>query len=238
MVFGKKFTHAMHSHCHAWKVGWNVLQAARTGPQQAFAYGYLSHLAADVFSHNHFVPTQLVLSFGSHALGHAYWEARFDTLQNTKYRALISTVLRRTFPECDRLAKRVVARTIFSFRTNKRIFESVLAFHNTTSWYRIMRQVTSHSRHELKPDIVVRYNAICQAAILDVLRHGKRAQCQKADPIGMHSLSVAKDLRYKLKVLQRRRAITPEIEGRLQEFRRREDLEPPRSRVDIARGRG
>ena len=36
-----------------------------------FAYGYLSHLAADVYSHNHFVPVQLVTSFEARTLRHA-----------------------------------------------------------------------------------------------------------------------------------------------------------------------
>jgi hypothetical protein len=49
--------------------------------QQAFAYGYLSHLAGDVYSHNHFVPIQLVVSYQARTLRHVYWEARFDAAQ-------------------------------------------------------------------------------------------------------------------------------------------------------------
>jgi hypothetical protein len=238
MVFGKKFTRAMHAHCHEWVVGWAVLHSAKSGPQQAFAYGYLSHLAADVFSHNHFVPTQLVLSYESRALGHAYWEARFDTMQDVRYRQLVSGIRKRSFPECDRLAKRVVARTIFSFRTNKRIFNSVLAFHDWANWYGMMGRVASRSRHDLDSELVARYNALCHAAIIDVLRHGEGAKCQKADPIGINALSQAKDLRHTLRALQRRGAMSSQIEEDLQVLSRREDLGGSRARRGIARAPG
>jgi hypothetical protein len=238
MVFGKKFTRAMHAHCHEWVVGWAVLHGARSDQQRAFAYGYLSHLAADVFSHNHFVPTQLVLSYASRALGHAYWEARFDAMQDAQYRQLVSGIRKRAFPECDRLAKRVVARTIFSFRTNKRIFNSVLAFQDWANWYGIMGRVASRSRHDLDPEFITRYNAVCHAAIIDVLRHGKRAKCQKADPIGVNALAQAKNLRRTLRTIQRRGVMSPQIEADLQALSQREELGGSRAERGRARAPG
>lgn len=227
MVFAKKYTRAMHAHCHEWTVGWQVLRAARSDRQRAFAYGYLSHLAADVFSHNHFVPAQLVLSFGSRALGHAYWEARFDTLQDPRYRQLVSEVRQQSFPECDRLAKRTVARTIFSFKTNKRIFRSVLAFHDWENWYRIMRRVGLRSRRDLAPEVVGRYNDLCHAAIVDLLQHGRRSECQKGDPIGADALVLAKNLRRTLRALERRGLMSPEIKRDLQALNPMDQLGSP-----------
>jgi hypothetical protein len=40
-----------------------------------------THLAADTYSHNYFVPLQLIVSFRARALKHVYWEARFDAMQ-------------------------------------------------------------------------------------------------------------------------------------------------------------
>jgi len=66
-------------HCHAWHVGLEILDRARDEPLRAFGYGYLSHLAADAVAHNYFVPHQLAVTSSTTALGHSYWESRFET---------------------------------------------------------------------------------------------------------------------------------------------------------------
>src|SRR5262245_30087235 len=52
----KKYTRSLYTHCHCWPVGWQLVDAARGEREEALAYGYLSHLAADVYSHNQYVP--------------------------------------------------------------------------------------------------------------------------------------------------------------------------------------
>src|SRR5439155_1498694 len=83
--------------------------------------------AGDVYSHNHFVPVQMVVSYQSRTARHVYWEARFDAAQARDRWRLMSTVFDHRYPDCDRLVERVVERTLFSFKTNKRIFSSVMA---------------------------------------------------------------------------------------------------------------
>src|SRR5262245_12627279 len=112
----KKYTRSLYTHCHCWPVGWQIVETARGEREQAFAYGYLSHLAADVYSHNHFVPVQLIVSYRARTLGHIYWEARFDAAQDRDRWRLIRSVLAHRFQDCDRLVERLVARTLFSFR--------------------------------------------------------------------------------------------------------------------------
>ena len=224
ITLGKKYTHAMQAHCHSWQVGWQVLDAAESDEQRAFAYGYLTHLAADVFSHNHFVPTQLIVSYRARTLRHVYWEARFDGMQDPEYRGIVHDLRRLKFPECDRLVKRVVARTLFSFGTNKRIFDSVLAFHDWSNWHRMVKSVSTRSRYLLPDAVVPLYNAACHRSISDVLQHGKRAENQSADPTGLEALTKAKEVRRRLKTLARRGAVTPAIDAELAQLNRRRDL--------------
>ena len=66
-------------HCHAWHVGQEIFDLARSDALRAFGLGYLSHLAADVVAHNYFVPRQLVLTSATTGFGHSYWESRFET---------------------------------------------------------------------------------------------------------------------------------------------------------------
>jgi hypothetical protein len=224
ITLGKKYTRAMQAHCHSWQVGWQVLDAAESDEQRAFAYGYLTHLAADVYSHNHDVPTQLIVSYRARTLRHVYWEARFDGMQDASYRGIVTDLRRLRFPECDRLVKRVVARTLFSFDTNKRIFDSVLAFHDWKNWHRIVQSVSTRSRHHLPDAVVPLYNAACSRNITDVLERGRRADCQSADPTGLEALTRAKEVRRRLKALARRGAVTPAIEAELETLNRRRDL--------------
>ena len=60
---GCKFT---PTHSHNWDMGRTLLRQADSAEAQAYAYGYLSHLAADVIAHNYLVPNILGFSAGGH----------------------------------------------------------------------------------------------------------------------------------------------------------------------------
>jgi len=223
----KKYTRAQQAHCHSWPVGWAIMQRAETDAQRAFAYGYLTHLAGDVYSHNHYVPTQLIVSYRARTLRHIYWEARFDAQQHAVHRSLIRELRSQRFPHCDALVKQVVSRTLFSFRTDKSIFNGFIAVHDLDQWHRIMQRLSARSRYTLPLDVVMRYNAACHANISDVLLRGKRANCQVADPTGHAAITLAKEVRRTLKLLARRGEITAKLEREVAELNEREELPAP-----------
>jgi hypothetical protein len=210
----KRYTRSIYTHCHSWRIGWKVLGDAALPAQRAFAYGYLTHLASDTYSHNYFVPAQLVTSFPSSAHRHVYWEARFDAHLEDAHRDLLRGVSSRRFPECDALVERVVGKTLFSFRTNKRIFESMVMLQHLHRWQATLRRITSRSRFELAPNEMGHYNSLCIAAIHDLLRHGEHAAVMRHDPNGHESLRRAKEVRRKLRELQRRRVPIDGIQRR------------------------
>jgi hypothetical protein len=85
--------------------------------------GYLSHLAADTIAHNWYVPRQLLLTSSTKGLGHSYWEARMDTHMGDRYMRLArSVVMDHDHTAADILFDQVLSSTLFSFRTNRRIF--------------------------------------------------------------------------------------------------------------------
>ena len=234
----KKYTGVLAAHCHSWTVGWQVHAAARTDAQRAFAWGYLSHLAADVYSHNHYVPTQLIVSYQTRALRHVYWETRFDSLQDDKLRALLQDLRGREFHHCDALIEGAVARTLFSFRTNKRIFESILAWQAFEQWHRVVRVVDTISRFQLPPEVVDRYNEMCAASIGDLLCRRKRSRSQAADPTGHEALTQAMSLRNTLRTLNRARQITPALQREIDALALRpEGLRAPLSIPALTRRR-
>ncbi len=200
----KKYTRSLYTHCHCWPVGWQIVEAASGEREEAFAYGYLSHLAADVYSHNQYVPVQLVTSFEARTLRHIYWEARFDAAQERDRWRLVRSVLRHRYRDLDRLVSRVVERTLFSFKTNKRIFDSVMALQQLEQWHVMVRGLGDRSRYPLPQSEVDRFNGVCVAAIQDLLLHGRQSACQQADPTGHEALAQASALRRKLRALKRR----------------------------------
>ncbi len=224
ITLGKKYTGPLQAHCHSWDVGWQLVDEADTDAERAFAHGYLTHLAADVYSHNHFVPTQLVVSYRARTLRHIYWEARFDSMQDVEYREIVTDLRRRSFPACDALVQRVVARTLFSFRTNKRIFENVLALHDWDNWHRFMAGVSTRSKHVFSPPFIHHYNQACLENVFDLLRRGRRADCQAADPTGLDAIAAAQRIRATLRTLHRSDAITPALEELIRDLDGRADL--------------
>jgi hypothetical protein len=211
IINAKKFTRDLRFHCHSWRVGWRVLESASSDTERAFAYGYLTHLAADTFSHNYYIPLQLIVSFSASTLKHVYWEARFDAMQPTDAWQRLRTVVSGLYPECDDHMERVVERTLFSFKTNKKIFNSVMALQRARQWRRMMQRVGTRSRYVLAAEEVARYDTLCSAAAVDVLRFGKQAPCLVRDPTGRENLARAQQIRRRLRALRRRRQLTPEL---------------------------
>jgi hypothetical protein len=222
----KKYTRAQQAHCHSWEVGWTILERARTDRQRAFAWGYLTHLTGDVYSHNHFVPTQLLVSFRARTLRHVYWEARFDNQQHVEHREVIAELRQHRFKECDDLVENVVSRTLFSFRTDKRIFNSFIAVHDLQQWHRIMHGLSRRSRYLLPPEVVSRYNEVCHANIADVFRRGKHADCQLADPTGMEAMRLAKKVRRTLRALERQGRLTSKLQKQIDQLDEHRELDP------------
>ena len=220
----KKYTRAQQAHCHSWTIGWTILEHAKSDAQRAFAYGYLTHLSSDVYSHNHYVPTQLIVSYQALALRHISWEARFDALQDSTIREIIGELRQHRFPECDALVRDVVSRTLFSFGTDKRIFNSFIAIHDLDQWHRVMRRLIAASRFSLPADIVDRYNDACGGSIVDMLKRGKRADNQSADPTGLDALTLAKAVRDTLRTLDRRGRISKRLHGEIEALNQRKEL--------------
>lgn len=212
IIQAKKFARDLRYHCHSWNVGWQVLEGARSDSERAFAYGYLTHLAADTYSHNYFVPLQLIVSFRARALKHVYWEARFDAMQSGEDWLRLRTVVSRLYPECDELMERVVERTLFSFRTNKRIFNSVMALHRVEQWRKMMHRLGTRSKYALPGSEVARYDDLCSRAALDMLANGAKARCVRLDPTGREHLERAEQIRKRLRLLHRRHQLTPSLQ--------------------------
>ena len=47
IIQAKAYTRSVATHCHRWPVAWTLVDAAKSRPQRAFAWGYMTHLGAE-----------------------------------------------------------------------------------------------------------------------------------------------------------------------------------------------
>ncbi len=181
-------------HCHAWHVGQEIFELAESEALRAFGYGYLCHLAADTVAHNFFVPRQLVITSRTLALGHSYWESRFETHLGEHYARTAMEVVRLDHRPADAHLDRILAPTIFSVRTNRRLFRGMVGLTETQSWQRTFRTLAQTSRWDLLDDQVERHMGMAFQLIMEVLS-GQDGRARRLDPAGESSLQLAKKMR-------------------------------------------
>jgi hypothetical protein len=193
--FAKNFA-AAGRHSHHWHIGEEILASADTEALRAVGFGYLSHLAADTVAHNLYIPRRLLMTRAAEGVGHAYWEHRMDVeLGDRLTTRARSIVLRHNHQEADRLFDDVLSRTLFSFRTNRRLFRGMVAFQDDRRWHRVFAEVRRRTRHDLAPDRRDLYLRLAYGAVLDYLRHGAGARAYSQDPTGEARLKEARLLR-------------------------------------------
>ncbi|MBJ6723219.1 zinc dependent phospholipase C family protein [Geomesophilobacter sediminis] len=219
ITLGKKFTHYL-LHCHRWRMGHKILEKAGNEAEQACAYGYLSHLAADCIAHNYYVPFKIMRSFSSLTLKHTYWEMRFETYVPKEVWETGEKVCKEHFSENDLLLRKVLSDTIFSFTTNKRIFNSILLVSRLEKWQALMQTVTENSRFPLDDDDREEYMQLAQEAVFDYLNFDQNSRFYSADPTGEKALSAAAAVRKNLRLLYKAGKITkPQAYAELDDIR-------------------
>ncbi len=189
-------------HSHSWTVGRETYDLARTDALRAFGLGYLSHLAADTTAHNYFVPRQLLLTPTTKSMGHTYWEARVESQLGAahwvrKARELIQLDQR----AANRHLEQIISPTIFSIKTNRRIFHGMVRLSHSRSFQRAMQAAVDRSRWLLNEQDIERHLRVAYDATIEVLAASEgdlsSVRSIMLDPSGAQALRAAKRLRRK-----------------------------------------
>lgn len=181
--------------CHAWSVGLEIYDKARDEPLRAFALGYLAHLAADVVAHNYFVPYRLTVTSSTVALGHSYWENRFETHLGERVSRRARELILLDHSRSDAHLDRILSPTIFSTPTNRRIFRGMVRVADSDSWQRIFQLMSEQSRWDLVDIDVNGYLGRAFDFVIDVLSRLEHSEPQALDPSGTRALRMAKRVR-------------------------------------------
>lgn len=192
--FAKRYAR-VGRHCHYWPVADEIAGRARDEPLQAFAYGYLAHLAADVVAHNHFVPHQLAITAATSGAGHGYWESRFELQTGDRWARRARELIRLDHARADEHLDRILSPTIFSTPTNRRIFRGMVHASDSQSWQRVMTVMAARSRYPLRDATVAAHLEVAFDYVVDCLTNGATGVARRFDPSGEASLREAKKLR-------------------------------------------
>ncbi|MGH7702432.1 MAG: zinc dependent phospholipase C family protein, partial [Gemmatimonadales bacterium] len=181
-------------HCHSWMVGQEIHDLARTDALRAFGMGYLCHLAADAVAHNYYVPRQLVLTSSTTGFGHSYWESRLETHLGDQYAKTAKEVILLDHSRADGHLDRILSPTIFSVRTNRRLFRGMVHLTESQGWQRAFQVASEHSRWDLPETDIERYMSMSFDLIMEFLAV-PGSVARSLDPSGEEALRIAKRMR-------------------------------------------
>jgi len=187
-------------HSHFWNVGQETLDRAPKDALRAFGMGYLSHLAADAIAHNYFVPRQLVLTTSTRAMGHTYWESRVETHLSSRYARRAREIILLDHSAADRHLEQIISPTIFSVKTNRRLFRGMVHLTHTKSWQRALQAQRDRSRWDLTDLDVERHLGTAYDVTVEMLAAAEEGnlehlKARSLDPNGLQALKAAKRLR-------------------------------------------
>ena len=181
-------------HCHAWHVGREIYELAHTDGLRAFGLGYLSHLAADTVAHNFYVPRQLVLTSSTAALGHSYWESRLETHLGDRYARTAKSIILQDHGASDSHLDAILSPTLFSIRTNRRLFRGMVHVTESQSWQWAFQVIAENSRWDLPGKDVERHMSVAFEYVMEGLAEA-HAATHRLDPSGEQALGLAKQMR-------------------------------------------
>ncbi|MCD6581747.1 MAG: zinc dependent phospholipase C family protein [Desulfuromusa sp.] len=201
ITLGKKHTHHLE-HCHNWRIGLKLLQQSKheSPAAEACAYGYLAHLAADTIAHNYFVPYKLAMTYNTVLLNHAYWEIRADIGVRDETWETAQLLAKRDNRPLDQMLNKVLSPTIFSFRTNKKIFNSMMLITRLQNWHKLINTIANRSKWEFDENEHREYMAMGLVAINGILGD-KNSPYWNADPTGDRALTAATLIRKNMNLL-------------------------------------
>lgn len=191
VVFAKRMSR-VKQFCHHWSTGFRLLEASSSETDQAFALGYLSHLAADTVAHGKYVPRQLSVTRTTLNFGHLYWEMRADALLDRATWRQLEEVIADTHECHHRVLRQHLTATLLPYPVNRRLFDGINRLVLRRYWLSCMHFVHRNSRWDLSENLVAEYRDESVERVLSVLMERHRSPVLREDPNGTMALHEAR----------------------------------------------
>ena len=108
---------------------------------------------------------------------------------------------RKNYRSNDALLRSVLSDTIFSFATNKRLFNSLLLLSRLQQWQKMLRSLNTGSKWTMPEEYLDEYLGLAREAVVSILGGLEQSPYWKADPTGERALYAARIIRKNLNLL-------------------------------------
>ena len=193
-------------HSHNWETGFRCLADAGDDREASYAYGFLSHLAADVVAHNYFVPNLIHRASTWKRMGHLYWEARADLHVGATYSRMARDVLAMDHLGCDAMLKSAAGKRSNGLKTRRRIYTQSVRFSDYLQTLPSPALLERGPRYRISAEYLSFTLGLSYRLVRSLLADPKSSPCLSFDPIGARNLLIAGRHRFLNRMLQTVRA--------------------------------
>ena len=178
-------------HSHNWETGFRFLSEVKDYREAAYAFGFFSHLAADVVAHNYFVPTLVHNASTWRRMGHLYWEAKADNSIDPAYIRIAREVLSSDQLGCDDLLKSAVGKSRNGLKARRHIFTQSVKLSDFISYSQTILSGNKEPRYQISHDFLLYMIKLSYRLVKDFLTRPDSSPCLSFDPIGSQNLRLA-----------------------------------------------
>jgi hypothetical protein len=179
-------------HSHNWETGFRFLSVVDSDKEAAYAYGFLSHLAADVVAHNYFVPDMVHRASTWKKIGHIYSEAIADKSVDPLYLKIAMDVLAMDHHECDKLLRSASVRNAYGLKTKKRLFTQSVKMSDYLYCLPVIFDKERNSPYNVEDGYMAYMIELSFKLVRDLLLYPDSSACLAHDPIGTDNLRLAR----------------------------------------------
>ena len=190
-IFIGKGSVAKKGHSHNWESALALLPRAKSGRSRAYAYGYLSHLAADTVAHNVFVPAFMALAPGNGKMAHVYLEMQADRMVSWDSGHALSVFHERGSQSTSRMLRKTLRRNAVKFRLQSGVYQGSIVVGGSSLWRRSLRMVDNLFPEHVRASHLSELLEVSMRAVVDVLRNGETSRVFALDPVGTAALAEA-----------------------------------------------
>ena len=135
---------------------------------------------------------------------------RFDLKMSPKVWTVLKELAEGDYHKNDILLSRSLKKALFSFRTNKKIFDSLLLLQRMNRWQKAAQTLAARSSYPLPDEDVNEFRSLAFTMSVDFLKNLKKSQVLQANPTGKLKLLYAKEMVTKLRKYRNRNLLSSE----------------------------
>lgn len=197
---------------HSWQTVSKLFANAETDAELAFAYGYSSHLSADIIAHNHMVPQHIAYVNSGRMRSHLILEMAEESMHLNRYNSELQRMLRFA-PEYGEVFLRTmgISRPWFTreVRTIRLGIISQKHLH--------MHKVTAFIKKRVQPNFEERVGYFREAALKEACEAVEKgfSHIEHIDPSGRDNMQKARELRTEMLKTSSKKALKEEFHSNL-----------------------